>query len=491
MFYPILYMICFFMNLSLNQSLSPPFSVRDHQIIDSKNEIVNIHGVSKSGFEYLYLDVQVFTNTSIQFDIQLMKEWNINTVRFPLRDIYWEISDYRQIIHYFIDQLWKENILSIIDLHTQGSSYGLDPFLLRKPEGVYDAMQFWQEVAFSFQTKDHVWFELFNEPYQISPDTWWNGNEMYYGYREIVQRIRSITPRIVILGGLDYAYQWNFLHYYPSIKQELLTIDNLVLTTHPYGYKGRPVQNGTQTDPIPIQMYSIQDEEIKEGDCSMGYTLPTVSSLEYGWNESFGFLLDEFPLLFTEFGLDRIDSALQGGWYMMDLMDYLRLHQHVGWIAWAWVRERLDYPSLLQENFQPTGIARYKTKGPACSVSANQFYPGPGLLIYNYLTDIPTQKRMTLFSFSFLRTWLVVSDPIHFYHDLFPIFICAISIFLFLFLFLFLSVWIHRRSTQRLQQDRSILSVIMTTTTTNPTTMVVDSRPFLRLRSIRSLDSMI
>jgi len=468
--------------IPFHHSFTPPFSVYKNQILDSMNEMVNIQGVSKSGFEYLYLDVHVFTNTSILYDIQLMKEWNINTVRFPLRDIYWEISEYQKIIHYFIDQLWEQEIISIIDLHTQGSSYGLDPFLQRKPSGMYDAMQFWKDIVISFAHKEYVWFELFNEPFQISPDTWWEGNESYYGYRDMILTIREVTPRIVLLGGLDYAYQWNFLQYHPSIKEELLSFDNIVLTTHPYGYKGRPVQNGTETDPIPIHIISVQEDEIMEGDCSLGYTLPSVSLKEYGWNESFGYLLDDFPIIFTEFGLDRVDTALQGGWYMMELMEYLRFHPNIGWIAWAWVRERLDYPSLLQENFLPTGIARYITKGPACAVVANQFYPGPGLLIYNYLRD-HSQTQRTMMESLPKNSSMVFSPMFSFSQHILPFFflILAVSV-----LFILVTFWIHKRAILLKKECPKVFVQI----TTYQTTMV-ESRPFLRLRSIRSLDSII
>lgn len=366
-----------------NSRLFPPFQTNEHWIVDSLHQPFRVQGVSKSGLEYSYLDLTTYTNSSILFDIQLMKEWEINTVRLPVRDVYWQNPAYREILHFFVDQLWQRDILSIIDLHTQGVSYGLDPFLYRKPDGVYDAMQFWKEVVEAFLDQEHVWFELFNEPFQISPDIWWEGNENYYGYRELILMIRERTSRILLIGGLDYAYQWNFLQYHSMIRDELHSFSNIVLTTHPYGYKGRPVQNGTETDPVPVRLMALEDDEIYQGNCSFGYTLPSTE--DYGWEDSFGYLIREFPIIWTEFGLDREDSSIQGGWYMNALIEYLHTHPTLGWIAWSWVRERLDYPSLLQENFDPTGTARYPIKGPACAVLANQFYPGPGMMVYHFL----------------------------------------------------------------------------------------------------------
>jgi len=63
-----------------------------------------------------------------------------------------------------------------------------------------------------------------------------------------------------------------------------------------------------------------------------------------------------FPVVATEWGLDRPDTALQGGWYSNSILQYMN-SRNMSYIAWAWVQDRLDYPSLLGEGFEPTGRA--------------------------------------------------------------------------------------------------------------------------------------
>jgi hypothetical protein len=222
---------------------------------------------------------------------------------------------------------------------------------------------------------------------------WWYGNEDYYGYKIIIEQIRKNSENICIIGGLDYSYQWNFLTHYPTIYKEILNAKNLVLSIHPYGYKGGPQIDGISTLQIPFEIEYPKNNFL--GDCTLGFSKPMIPKNKYGWKESFGFLFDKIPIIATEFGLDKDDNCLQGGWYMIDILEYFH-NNSIGYVAWAWVQSRLSYPSLLDANFQPTGYALESPHGPACGVIENNFYQGPGILVFNDLTMNFTSRNLQL-----------------------------------------------------------------------------------------------
>jgi hypothetical protein len=81
-------------------------------------------------------------------------------------------------------------------------------------------------------------------------------------------------------------------------------------------------------------------------------------------------------------------------------------------VAWAWVQERLDYPSLLDRDFQPTGEAMIRG-GRACASLTNNFYQGPGQLIQKHMHRQLTSEN---------------PPPIFYYGLLFLLLLCFLSI---------------------------------------------------------------
>jgi len=373
----------------------------DGNIIRNHSDAVYIRGVSKSGLEYLYIDINSFTDTSIHFDIQLMYSWGINCLRIPLRDKHWLDPAYIDVVNSFIFYAFRFNMIVILDLHLQGGNKLQDKSMLRR-NNTWDASKFWYNVSRQYHEFADIFFEVFNEPNNIDPITWWYGDEEFYGYKEILQVIRANADNICILGGLDYAYQWAFLREHPDILHEMKQFTNLVVSSHPYGYKGAPIlPDGIFSYPVPVR--TIIPTADYTGDCTSGITVPEVDIDQYGWNQSFGYLYHEehFPMIVTEWGLDRPDTAIQGGWYTTHLLSYMSRHK-MNYIAWAWVPDRIDYPSLLSRDFSPSG-------GSPCGTVENNYYRGPGYLFHDHLK----QPRRILYpeismSNTYLYTLLII-----------------------------------------------------------------------------------
>lgn len=358
------------------------FHTQGGKIINDKGKNVLLKGVSRTGLEYGYVDLAAMIPETIDFDLTTMKKWGFNSVRFPLRDRFWlDDADYRDKIKHWVSRTLDNDMHVVLDLHTQQDHPGQDPFMLRSGDGK-DALAMWSDVAQAYNNTPRVFFEVFNEPHDISPLVWWEGDATYYGYKEVLGAIRKHADNICILGGLDYAYQLNFLSHNKTLLEDMRRIPNLALSVHPYGYKGTPVNNGTSTAQIPTTTVLPDTTANYTGDCHLGVTVPNVSRAQYGWDESFGFVARQrlFPIIATEWGLDRPDNCIQGGWYNVELLDYLN-SLGIGYMAWAWVQDRLDYPSLLDVDFQPTGKGNKDTIGPACSGPTNRYYQGPGVLV--------------------------------------------------------------------------------------------------------------
>jgi hypothetical protein len=377
-----------------------PVSLRTagNSIVDQDGRQFYFKGVSKSGLEYLTVDFNVWTPEMMGIDFSVMKEWGVTALRIPLRDVAWLNNDaYRLLLDKLILHALQNAIIVILDLHTQQQDQGLAEFMKKNQPN--DALAFWSKLSQKYGDIPVILFEVFNEPHNIDPMTWWYGDNTYYGYHDVLVEIRRHSNNICIIGGLDYAYQWAFIHNYPDILHEMHTTVNLAIATHPYGYRGLPSGDERYTQEIPHSVKFPAANEKHVGDCSLGITVPGVSYAQYGWAESFGFMADTFPLIVTEFGLDRPDNALQGGWYSQGLIQYMNA-RNISYCAWAFIQDRLDYPSLLGQGLQPTGEALYNVRGPPCGMSENGFYAGPGKLVKH---DMGIHKPLG----SFMFLWVV------------------------------------------------------------------------------------
>lgn len=438
------------------------FYTKGNKILNEKGEVVRLKGVSRTGLEYAYVDLNAMVPETIDFDIHLMKKWGFNAIRFPLRDRFW-LNDmaYKEKIEYWVNQTLVNDMWVILDFHTQQDHSGLDPFMYRFNTGV-DGMSMWVDLAKTFKNTSRVFFEIFNEPHEISPNVWWNGDDTYYGYKEVLTAIRKYANNICMIGGLDYAYQFNFIQQNKTLLKELKSFSNLVLSVHPYGYKGFPINNGTQTSPIPTTLVEANNLQNYTGDCHLGVTVPSVPLSQYGWDESFGFIVqqDMFPVIATEWGLDRPDNCIQGGWYNMQIVNYLNSN-NISYMAWAWVQDRLDYPSLLENDFLPTGKGNKDTIGPACSGKFNQYYQGPGVLVMNDLQQ--TSKRILWIEKQEQNNWVRVpmnnnisNECVFFDFHILSLFFILFAVFNMIFFF-------PIKKQQKKQEDEPIHRVVSTT----------------------------
>ena len=74
--------------------------------------------------------------------------------------------------------------------------------------GLNDAVAFWESVAETFGSNDHVAYELYNEPHNNDVTEYINGSSTKAGMKEMAAAVRkhSKDSLLVVAGAQGYAY---------------------------------------------------------------------------------------------------------------------------------------------------------------------------------------------------------------------------------------------------------------------------------------------
>jgi endoglucanase len=176
-----------------------------------------------------------------------------------------------------------------------------------------DSVKFWQDVATRYASDGHVLFELYNEPHDIDWLTWKNGGtvtDVYdpdtsdtdyartlpityqaVGIQALYDAVRGAgAHNVVIAGGLNWTFDLS------GIPEYGLDGYNIAYATHLYPFVGR--------------------------------------TSEY-WEQGFGFLRGQVPIVISEFGpLSDGQPSCQPE-YVDQVLDYAEANA-LHWTAWAW-----------------------------------------------------------------------------------------------------------------------------------------------------------
>lgn len=204
--------------------------VSGNQIVDASGAPLVLHGVNRSGTEYMCINgYGIFDGPNDAASIQAIKAWGANAVRVPLNEDCWlDINgvdpayagaNYRQAIVDYVATLETQGMVPILDLQwtAPGTEPARDPI---KPMPDRDhSIDFWREVAITFRDDGQVVFDLFNEPYpdgnQDTTEAWvcWRDGSpcpgVSYdavGMQELVDTVRATGARnLLLLGGVRFA----------------------------------------------------------------------------------------------------------------------------------------------------------------------------------------------------------------------------------------------------------------------------------------------
>ncbi len=206
---------------------------------------------------------------------------------------------------------------------------------------------FWRSVAGQYKDFGNVLFELYNEPHDITPDVWLNGNTQYEGMQQMYNLIKNEVKsnNIIIIGGLNWGFDLSFLSLNSKACNNNTTncfikdstgnlAKNIAYNSHPYD----------------------------KYDASFAIT-------------NLAGLKDFYPIIYTEFGDNQANDYLNSQWENVYANILNEVNQdNINYTAFAWWVESDNpaFPTLVGGSWQnPTCL------NGGCQVSEDQLnHPG-------------------------------------------------------------------------------------------------------------------
>ncbi len=289
-------------------------------IYDSTGALRIFHGVNRPSLEWRP-DGLAFSPA----DYALMRAWNVDLVRIPLNQDFWlkgakqYDASYEATVDRNVRWALAAGLHVLLDLHwsDKGNLQIARSAQQRMPDA--NSVEFWKQVAAKYKDETHVFFDLYNEPHDVTWEVWRNGGPAPHvrredgqwedpftavGMQQLFDAVRSTgAENLVFIGGLDWGYDLSGVPEY-RIKGR-----NIVYSTHPYEWKS-------------------------------------------GWEGRAFFLAETDPVFMGEFGTNncRTDSYTRA--------IALAERVHASWAAWAWWGESkgagaCKFPTII-ENWQAT-----------------------------------------------------------------------------------------------------------------------------------------
>lgn len=205
------------------QAALPTLIVTNNQLTTPQGTVVHLQGVNIPSLEWSQGEHLIDS-----LDVAL--DWGANIVRLPLcQDRWfgrsWERKDsgehYRNTVHEFVSKAAAKNCYVILDLHwSDAGVWGENMAQHKMPDE--NSAEFWADVSVAFANVPAVLFSLYNEPHDVSWETWRDGGRVTEtNRRNLGEKFEYTTPgmqklldvcrehgarNVVVAGGLDWAY---------------------------------------------------------------------------------------------------------------------------------------------------------------------------------------------------------------------------------------------------------------------------------------------
>lgn len=307
------------------------YYVNGAQVCTADGQPHLFHGVDRPSLEWSPVGESISAA-----DFQQMASWHANTVRIATNQDFWLSGaalydpDYRSTIQNAVTWAEQAGLDVILDLHWSdrgnlnitmaggnlpsgaqaNDTVGYDN---QQPMADVNSLEYWKEVAATFQNDGHVLFELYNEPNDVSWGIWLNGGKyqeyQVVGMQQLYDAVRATgANNLVVVGGLNWAFDLSGVAQYPVIGY------NVLYATHPYKGKSN---------------WSTAFEYLSTGNIA--------------------------PVIATEFG-DSTQNCT-GAWDQSLIAAAAEPTLQISWTAWAWYDgDPCSFPSLISDfsSYTPT-----------------------------------------------------------------------------------------------------------------------------------------
>jgi hypothetical protein len=267
--------------------IAPAISVRGNRLIDSVGNVVQLRGVSFSGFEFVAIGGWSPNDPSGGQSGQpngprwaAVRAWHANTVRLTLNETSWlgltcvdtdgvirngdPGGNYRSAIATQVQQANAAGLYVILELHWAAPG-NTCPMVQTQMASTDHSIAFWTSVATAYRNNSAVMFSLYNEPFFFglsSPTDQWSalmrgGTLSYYpatsgtfnyqninttwtsaGMQAMLDAVRATgATNVVLVGGVEFGN--NMSGWLSNMPND--SLNQLAAAWHPYP----PMQRAT------------------------------------------------------------------------------------------------------------------------------------------------------------------------------------------------------------------------------------------------------
>jgi hypothetical protein len=196
------------------------------RLVSSSGESVRLRGVNCAGMEW---STEGEGHIAKTVEVALA-EWRANVIRLPLAQDRWfgrapEQADggasYRALVRHIVDLCAERGAYVMLDLHWSNAGiWGHHIGQHKLPDR--HSLEFWKSAAAEYANAPAVLFDLYNEPWGVDWDQWFDGGpvtevdhktrqEISYdavGLQALVDVIRGTGARnVLVASGINWAYE--------------------------------------------------------------------------------------------------------------------------------------------------------------------------------------------------------------------------------------------------------------------------------------------
>lgn len=286
--------------------------IEGNRFVNMKGETVLFKGLSIADPDKIEKDGHW---SKVHFEV--IKSWGANLVRIPVHPISLHqrgMENYLKLLDEAVDWCSELGLYLIIDWHSIGNLhmelFQADMYETSKRETFY----FWKTIARHYKEIPTVaFYELFNEPTAyngtLGSCTWEEWAEIM---EDVIDLIYAHDKKVVpLVGGFNWAYDLRDIRFRPIARE------GVAYVTHPYPGKCQPPREGN-------------------------------------WDEYFGFLAGQYPLVATEMGyyLEGEHNLIDDGTYRDAIVNYME-QKGISWCAWVF-DPNWDPQMINNYDYEPT-----------------------------------------------------------------------------------------------------------------------------------------
>jgi len=276
----------------------PPLTAQGNRIVRTHDrQAVTLRGINRSGMEYRGSSGEQWQESEFE---RMICEWKANILRIPFNQDWalsregYDSAPYLASMDSAIEMAARRGGYTMLALQWLDNrkaygydNYGRPQFIPPLPDA--NSIELWRQLASRYCSEPAVLYDIFTEPHDIAMKEWQQCG------RTLIDAIRRPNPAaLIFVSGVNWGYD--------LCGHPISGVDRVVYSTHVYRNKG------------------------------------------HDWDEAFGKLFSDFPVLAGEWGGG--DEDVDWG---RELAVYLA-ERNIGWTAWGWP----DRPPLIGRNYETT-----------------------------------------------------------------------------------------------------------------------------------------